>query len=80
MPKTVTSIYNECLKRGYFPKEWKVAKIIPLIKPGQKDSQNRSKYRPINLLNIGGKVLKKLLINRIMHYIYKIEYINDSQY
>jgi hypothetical protein len=32
------------------------------------------------LLNIGGKVLEKLLINKTVHYIYKIEYINDSQY
>jgi SOS response regulatory protein OraA/RecX len=80
MPKTVTSIYNEYLKRGYFPKEWKIAKIIPIIKPGKEDSQDPSKYRPISLLNMGGKVLEKLLINIIIHYIYKIEYINDSQY
>jgi hypothetical protein len=80
IPKTVTSTYNECLKRGYFPREWKIAKIIPIIKPGKEDSQDPSKYRPISLLNIGGKVLEKLLINRIMHYIYQIEYINDSQY
>jgi len=26
-----------------------------------------SKYRPISLLNIGGKALEQLLINRIMH-------------
>jgi hypothetical protein len=32
------------------------------------------------LLNIRGKVLEKLPINRIMHYIYKIEYISDNQY
>jgi hypothetical protein len=32
------------------------------------------------LLNIGGKVLEKLLINRIMHYKYKIEYITDNKY
>jgi hypothetical protein len=38
MPKTVTLIYNKCLKRGYFPKEWKIAKIIPIIKPGKEDS------------------------------------------
>ena len=30
IPKTVTSIYNECLKRGCFPKNWKIAKIIPI--------------------------------------------------
>ena len=67
------------MKRGYFSKEWKITKIIPIIKPGKEDSQEPSKYRPISLLNIGGKVLEKLL-NRIMHYIYKIEYLNDSQY
>jgi len=50
------------------------------MKPGKEDSQDPSKYRPISLLNIGGKVLEKLLINRIMHYVYKIEYINGSQY
>jgi hypothetical protein len=68
-PKTVKSIYNECLKRVYFPKEWKIAKIIPIIKPGKEDSQDPSKYRPTSLLNIGVKVLENLLINRIMHYI-----------
>jgi len=55
IPKTVTLIYNECLKRGYFPNEWKIAKIIPITKPGKEDSQDPSKYRLISLLNIGGK-------------------------
>jgi hypothetical protein len=32
------------------------------------------------LLNIGGKVLEKLLINRIMHHVYKIDYLNDNQF
>jgi len=68
------------LRRGYFPKEWKIARIIPITKPGKEDSQDPSKYRPISLLNIGGKVLEKLLVNRIMHHIYKSEYTNDSQY
>jgi hypothetical protein len=53
IPKTVTSIQNECLKRGFFPKEWNIAKIIPIVKPGKEDSQDSSKYRPISLLNIG---------------------------
>jgi len=58
IPKTVTSIYNECLKRGYFTNEWKIAKIIPGIKLGKEDSQDTSKYRPISLLNIGARYLK----------------------
>jgi hypothetical protein len=46
-----------CLKRGCFPKRWKIAKIIPIIKHGKEKSRDPSKYRPISLLNIGGKVL-----------------------
>jgi len=57
IPKTVTSIYNECLKRSASPKYWKIANIIPIAKPGKEDSLDPSKYRPISLLNIGGKVL-----------------------
>jgi len=79
IPKTVTSIYNECLKRGCFPKKnWKRAKTIPITKPGKEDSSDPSKYRPISLLNIGGKVLKKILINRIMHHLYTTNFLNDK--
>jgi hypothetical protein len=46
IPKT--SIYNECLKRGCFPNNWKMAKIIPITKPGKGESSDPSKYRPIS--------------------------------
>jgi hypothetical protein len=42
-------MYNGCL-RGVFPKKWKVAKIIPITKPGKEDSYEVSKYRPISLM------------------------------
>jgi hypothetical protein len=76
----VTEIYNQCLKKGCFPRRWKTAKIIPIVKPGKENSMEPSKYRPISLLNIGGKVLEKLLINRINHHMQKNELLIDSQY
>ena len=68
LPEVVTAIYNQCLDRGCFPKRWKAAKI-PIIKSSQENSAEPSKYRPISLLNKGGKILEKLLITRITHYL-----------
>jgi hypothetical protein len=36
-PRLVTAIYNQCLYRGCFPKRWKIAKIIPITKPGKEN-------------------------------------------
>jgi len=79
-PGLVTAIYNQCLKRRSFPRRWKTAKLIPIAKPGKENSMEPSKYRPISLLNIGEKVLEKLLINRINRHMYKNELLTDSQY
>ena len=69
-PSYITAIYNGCLKRGIFPLRWKRARLIPITKPGKENSEDVSKYRPISLLNIGGKVLEKALINRINHHVF----------
>ena len=39
-----------------------------------------SKYGPISLLNTEGKILEKLLIQRIMHHAYTTEALNKNQY
>jgi hypothetical protein len=78
-PRLITAVYNQCLKRGRLPRRWKTAKIIPITKPGKENSMDLSKYRPISLLNIGGKVLEKLLINRINHHMCKNELLIDRQ-
>ena len=79
-PRYMTTIYNTCLKHGYFPQQWKKAILIPIIKPGKDTSQDVSKYRPISLINIGGKVLEKLLIDRIMHHVFSNDLMNQNQY
>jgi hypothetical protein len=70
LPKYLTAIYNGCLKDGVFPNRWKKAKIIPIVKPGTEGSDEVNKFRPISLLDSGGKVLEKLLINGINHHMY----------
>ena len=58
-PNTFTEIYNKCLRRGHFPKQWKTAVIIPLIKPGKEETNDAQKYRPISLLNTGGQGVRE---------------------
>jgi hypothetical protein len=79
-PNLINTLYNQCLRQGCFPKRWKRAKVIPITKPGKEDTTDPSKYRPISLINVGGKVLEKLLINRIMHHIYTYKLLNQNQF
>jgi hypothetical protein len=76
----MTAIYNACLRTGCFPKNWKIAKMLPIVKPEREKSADTSKYRPISLLNTEGKVLENLLSKRIMHHLYKTQYLNINQY
>ena len=79
-PKYLTAMYNGCLIRGIFPKRWKTANMIPIVKPEKENRDDASKFRPISLLNLGGKVLEKLVINRINHQIYPHVLMSGNQY
>ena len=73
-------MYNGYLKNGIFQEVWKKAKIIPITKPDTQNSPDVTKYRPISLLNIGGKILEKALINRINHHMKSTEFLKKNQY
>jgi hypothetical protein len=61
----LTKLFNLILKQGYIPKNWKMANIILLLKP-KKDKQHPSSYRPISLLSCLGKLLEKIIKQRLM--------------
>jgi hypothetical protein len=65
VPKYITAMRNGCLRKGGFPKRGKRAKLIPNVKPGKQDNEEVTKFRPISLLNIEGKIMEKILITRI---------------
>jgi hypothetical protein len=74
------TLFNGCLRNGCFPKRWKRAKRVPIIKYGKENSLRVSKCRPISLINTGGTILEKALINRIMHRAYTNYHLNRNQY
>ena len=58
--KPLTCIINQSLKTGRFPSKLKVAKIIPIFK--KDDEHDFNNYRPISLLPLYPKYLKKQYI------------------
>ncbi|GBL83930.1 RNA-directed DNA polymerase from mobile element jockey [Araneus ventricosus] len=60
----LTQIINGILKLNYFRNEWKIATIVPIIKPGT-NPQDPSSYRSISLLPTLSKIAAAISLNRI---------------
>lgn len=58
-------LWNECLRQGVFPRDWKIGTLVLLLKGEEKDRSSPTSYRPISLLSVFGKVLEKLVLGRL---------------
>lgn len=76
---TLLNIYNASLSTGYFPDDLKKAKMIFIPKEG-KDTKNITNYRPISLLEVTGKLLEKIINNRLLDFLEHNNIINKRQH
>lgn len=65
VPEYLEALYGRCVHEGYFPREWKVARVIVLLKSLDKDRSNPRSYRGISLLPVFGKILERILVQRL---------------
>ncbi|KAI0997711.1 hypothetical protein K3495_g10478 [Podosphaera aphanis] len=63
--KVLAELFNACLIVGYHPKMFKESTTTVLRKPHKPRDDTPKSYRPIALLNSMGKLLEKLVANRI---------------
>lgn len=75
----LTRIFNSCFIHGYFPSAWKIARVVPIPKPG-KDHSVPSNYRPISLLSTLSKVFERLILRRIKGPILDNDIIRPDQF
>lgn len=71
--------FNNCLKRGIFPPIWKEAKLVLLEKP-KKENETETSYRPICLISVIGKLLEKLVVQRLQVEIEDKRLIHENQF
>ena len=71
-------IFNNSLSSGKFPKQMKLAIVVPLYKNKERDLVNN--YRPISLLLTISKILEKLVYKRVYGFMCETKQIFDSQY
>lgn len=76
--KPINIIINKCFEEGFFPDEFKIAKIVPLYKSG--DAKNPTNYRPISLLSGLSKVMEKIIKRRLIRYLKAKNLIHPSQF
>ena len=72
------TLYNACLMQGTFPNIFKIAKVIPLFKGGDRDNVNN--YRPISLLPALAKLFEKLISLRILDYLDQHDVLSPHQF
>lgn len=61
-------IFRSCISLSYFPASWKVARVVPIPKPGKPKDEVES-YRPISLLSLLGKIFEKGLLLRLREFL-----------
>jgi len=78
-PTLLLLTYNQCLRNGTFPDNWKTALLV-LLRKGAKPLELPSSYRPLCLINSVGKLFERLLKARITDQLSRTDGISINQY
>ena len=71
-------IFNQTLKEGYLPKDWRSSNISAIFKKGKRNSVKN--YRPISLTCVACKILESILRDKIINYFNENKLFSTNQY
>ena len=74
----LTYMINTSIRTGKFPENWKIAKIVPLHKKG--DRKEMKNFRPLSLLSVSGMILEKVIALQIEEYFEKNNLLGSFQF
>lgn len=78
-PQLLIGIYNKCLAEGHFPRVWKKSRLV-LLRKGEKPLDDPSSYRPLCLPDCAGKLLEKIIDNRLRNFLDTSHGLDDRQF
>ena len=61
------TLFNTCMKQGYWPQAWKSARVVPVHKKGSKNIAKN--YRPVSLLPIPSKIFEEFIASTIKDHL-----------
>jgi len=64
---SLTSVFNKCISENVFPDVWKISKVLPTFKKGDKTKiQN---FRPVCLYSTLGKLFESVIRKQILEHL-----------
>ena len=74
----LTKLINSSFSSGIFPDIFKIARITPIFKKGNRNI--RDNYRPISSLPFISKIFERLMTNRIVNFFNKFKLFSTNQH
>jgi len=71
------AIFNQSITSGVLPDEWKLSKVIPLFKQGERSDLNN--YCPILIIPVVAKVFERITYDQLYSYLTESNLISSCQ-
>lgn len=78
-PDIFKATLQKCLEEGVFPESWKLQHLV-LLPKGKKPPGEPSSYRPICLLDTMGKILERIIYERLLAVAEEKDALSDLQF
>ena len=73
----LTDLFNLSVRSGVFPVDWKLAKVSPIYKTGERIDPNN--YRPISVLSTIARIYEKVMYEQFYDYLSRKNILDPRQ-